>query len=87
MDNSAFQVYPNPSADGNLTIQFNFATPKNASIVIYDVLGKVVSKTSVSQVTNNSYKMSIDHAANGVYMVNVLVDNTQLTKRIVINKQ
>jgi hypothetical protein len=87
MDNSAFQVYPNPSADGNITIQFNFATPKNASIVIYDVLGKVVSKTSVNQVTNNSYKMSIDHAANGVYMVNVLVDNSQLTKRIVINKQ
>lgn len=86
LDNNVFQVYPSPSTNGQVNIKFNFSKKEDVSVTVYDVLGKVVSRNDIQNVTSSEYKLNLTNCANGVYMVNVTVGNEQLAKRIVLNK-
>ncbi|MFC6877199.1 lamin tail domain-containing protein [Flavobacterium myungsuense] len=75
---SGLNVYPNPVANGNL-----FITSSNSSatksVAIFDVLGKQVIKTTVSnQVVNVSKLIS------GVYILKITEEGKTATRKLVI---
>jgi len=73
-----FSVYPNPSA-GNTFIQLKRAG-LNATVNIYDSLGKVV----FSQKEVQSDRLQVADLNSGIYFVVVDVDNTSVSSKLVV---
>ncbi|WP_053002259.1 T9SS type A sorting domain-containing protein [Kordia jejudonensis] len=65
-----FSLYPNP-LNGATSLTIQGLTNRNTSVVIYDMLGKEVVNTTV---TNNTLNVSSLNA--GIYLVKILEDNS-----------
>ncbi|KAB1156818.1 T9SS type A sorting domain-containing protein [Flavobacterium luteum] len=75
---SGLNVYPNPVVNGNLFITSS-NTAATKSVAIFDVLGKQVIKTNVSnQVVNVSKLIS------GVYILKITEEGKTATRKLVI---
>ncbi len=75
---SGLNVYPNPVVDGNLFITSS-NTAATKSVAIFDVLGKQVIKTNVTnQVVNVSKLIS------GVYILKITEEGKTATRKLVI---
>lgn len=70
-----FSLYPNPS-NGNFIIEVT----ASASVVVFNVVGEAVYSSSLNAGTNN---INIGDAADGIYIVNVMQDNTVSQLKIV----
>jgi len=75
---STFKMYPNPT-NGN---RIYFQTKSDATISVYNILGKLILKTKISQ-TNN--EIDISKLARGIYLVRVTIDNQFITKKLLKN--
>ncbi|WP_341200522.1 reprolysin-like metallopeptidase [Croceibacter atlanticus] len=72
-------MYPNPS---NTTVNFNFSNSKNLDVKLYDMLGRSVLNTTLSQ-TNNA--VNVSNLATGAYLVQIKTDNGKTTtKRLIV---
>ena len=76
LENSV-SVYPNPS-NGMFTTE----TPKNTTIQVFDVYGKLVYSSVLNTMRN---KVELNNFANGIYTVRFTVEGQSITKKIVIN--
>ena len=82
-DTSNVGIYPNPVTNQLLTI--NYTDPSlftNAVIKIYNVLGKEVLKK-----TNVSNQMDVSGLSDGIYLVQIIAGDVQVTKKIIITNQ
>ena len=76
-----FGMYPNPANDF-VMIQLSNTSETLSKIVIYDILGKVVS-TKVN-LSTSSLNYTISDLTNGVYFVDIITSNNQkVTKKLV----
>ena len=74
---SGLSVYPNPVTNGNLYITTDNNSTK--SVVIYDILGKVVVRTTVT-----SQPVNVSALNGGVYVVKITEDGKTATRKLVI---
>lgn len=77
------KVFPNPARDGQVTIKLNEAAINNSSIIVTDILGKVVfekNTTTTKTIVNTSkYK-------SGIYFVSLEMDNEVVkTQKIIVS--
>jgi hypothetical protein len=80
---SAFSIYPNPVAEGNLFIRFGQALAGEAELEVVDMLGrKVLSK----QLNANVKEQAIDVSglSKGMYYVNVWYKNDNSTVPFIV---
>ena len=84
-NDKAINVYPNPSS-GIVNVSYNFATPENLEVYVYNSTGALVS--SVSNIHGQSGVQSIDlsNEANGLYFVKMSVSGKQISRTISLNK-
>lgn len=81
-DSGNFILYPNPATD-LVQISSSINSGDIESIVIFDVLGKVVKK--VEAVNSNQTNISVSELSSGVYMVEVITENNlKQVKKLVI---
>ena len=73
------QVYPNPTTN-YLTIKFDYFTPKDTEIEIFDMVGRRVHRQLMEQ---QNEQVDLSHFANGVYVVRVRSGEETWTKKIV----
>lgn len=74
---NGFNLYPNPTSTGVVTIQTKSNQPLQVSV--FDVLGKqVISKT----VLNST--LDVSNLKSGIYLVQVTQDDSTSTKKLVI---
>ena len=79
---SSFTAYPNPSR-GVVNLSMN--TPRNAEVVITDVLGNELRRYTIkSSDMNPSFDLS-DYK-DGIYFIKVKSDAGESSKRIVLKK-
>jgi len=74
---SAVQLYPNPISGELITIQTPI--PGEKQIVVFDILGKKVIDTSI---TNN--QMNVSSLSGGVYMLHLSQNDVSAIKKLVI---
>lgn len=74
---AGLQVYPNPVVNGNLYITSDNNETK--SVAIYDVLGKVVVKTTVYD-----QPINVSNLRGGVYIVKITEEGKTATRKLVI---
>lgn len=72
-----FKIYPNPATNGYLFINSKLTGAKNISI--FDVLGKLVLKTTLI-----GEKLDISKLNSGVYIIKMEQGKTSATKKLVV---
>ncbi len=89
-DFKLFQNYPNPF-NPNTQIDFYLNRKANVTLVVYDILGRKVKNLISSQLPASNYSYAWDGKDNngqevvsGVYYYKVTMDNTSITKKMVL---
>lgn len=75
-----FTIFPNPST-GSFTIELNNAMP--ATVEIYNLLGSRIKQIVIPENTNQ-YKLDLSGYSKGIYMLNILSENTKFSQKIVL---
>lgn len=84
IDNSIFEVYPNP-AQSVLTVHIKNANNRTAKkIRLFDCLGRPVSEKTFY--TEGGVDLPLDGLANGFYFLSLNIDNQFFMKKILIQK-
>ena len=78
---SNFDIYPNPTQDGRITIQGEFL-PEHATCNIYNVLGQLVKSEEVT--TDATFTMNVSTLENGVYFVDILGSERNYRSKLII---
>ncbi|MBQ3734370.1 MAG: T9SS type A sorting domain-containing protein [Bacteroidales bacterium] len=78
---STFEIYPNPTQTGNITIQGEFL-PEEAVCNIYNVMGQLVLSQTVT--TSATFTMNVNGLDNGVYFIELLGSERNYKSKLVI---
>lgn len=81
-------LYPNPASE-NTTIAFNIVEKNKVSVLVYDVLGNLVSIISQEnefEKGNNTISLNTSNLSSGIYYISLEVNGAKETKKLVINK-
>lgn len=70
------KIYPNPVTNG--TFYINTSSDSKKDVVVYDVLGKQVIKTSTTNAVN------VSNLKGGVYIVKITEEGNSATRKLVI---
>jgi hypothetical protein len=84
-DEGNIKVFPNPN-DGNFTLSYNSVRAQNfvpLQLIITDVMGRNVYKQTLSGEKNI---IDVSNLNNGIYFLQVLMDNKTINQKIIINK-
>ena len=80
--NDLVKIYPNPVND-NLTIEIdNSIESEDIKLMLYNISGQLIIQKTLtsSRLTNN---LSTGKLPKGVYLLNIIFDNTFLSKKII----
>jgi hypothetical protein len=84
-ENSFGNFYPNPSSDV-VSLRCNLADNKEKVLCeVYDLQGKLIQALPVSN-TAGKISLNVNHLENGIYSCKFYVDNTSLTRKMVITR-
>jgi hypothetical protein len=79
-------VFPNP-ANANTTLSFELNNEAQAAVSVTDLAGKVVFTQALGTVNGSqNVTLNTESLTNGVYMVNLSVNGTVSTQKLVIRK-
>lgn len=83
---SSYNIYPNP-AKGFTMLSINSAvTGDNNSYTVYNMLGNAVAHKNLGKLTStHSQRIDISDLANGVYFIQLNIEGTTSTKKLVKN--
>jgi hypothetical protein len=78
-------VYPNPSADGSFTLDFNMSESADVEIRMLNVLGEVVYYENLKKF-NGAYnkQITLDRVSKGIYFINVVSSKHRSTNKLII---
>ncbi len=87
IDEKEILIYPNPTI-GNLTLKLRLQEPCNLEIRVYDETGKLVKIMDKGKLVDGDQVVSVDlnKLDNGLYFINVSLDDESITKKIQIIK-
>ena len=80
---SDIQIYPNP-AEEIINIKFGNNLQTKMPIEVFDSLGKQVLSIDSSEIQNGSLTKNINSLQSGIYLVKVQLENTTVTKKIIV---
>ena len=83
--NSGINVYPNPSK-GIINVAYNFATPENMDIRIFNSTGALVYSQNGIHGQNGIQNIDLSDEANGLYHVQMMVAGKQISRTVSLNK-
>ena len=79
---SDFNIY---STHGAIVIQKNSASAEKGTVMVYDMLGKVIAERSLEN--NSETRIATDaNYAQAIYFVKITTENKSITKKICITQ-
>jgi hypothetical protein len=82
--NQQIQVYPNPSSNGNFTVDLGNLNFKSALIKVYDLTGRIIREDMVSVLPS---KYSLTGMPSGISMLTISFgDGNVISRKIVVTK-
>jgi hypothetical protein len=80
------RIYPNP-ANAELFVECGSLTQGKVQLRISDLLGKEIQVNSFDAVDGfNQFKMDVSQLQKGIYLVEIISNNTSTTSKLVIDK-
>ncbi len=80
--NTTFKAYPNPASS---LITFEMPIAKSASLVIYDITGKVIFNQNINA-TSGIYNLDLSSFNSGMYIYNIISGNSSSTGKFSVVK-
>ena len=80
-ESSTFEIYPNPTQDGRITIQGEFL-PEQATCQIYNALGQLVKSVEIT--TDATFTLNVSTLDNGIYFVDILGSERTYHSKLII---
>ncbi len=77
-------VYPNPN-NGQFDVIMDFGAKRAIQIELYDVIGRLIMPTQKLNTAAATQRISMPDPAAGVYVLKIQVDDSVITKKIVID--
>lgn len=83
---STLSVYPNP-ATSNINIKYNFTGGSKATLSIFDVVGRKVYETEISDLSGEkTIPVNVSSYAPGIYMAVLNVDDNKVVAKFNVQK-
>jgi len=83
-ENYNVQIFPNPAVN-KAFISYELSTETDVNIQLVDVLGKIVFSEKYKKQSGICFKeFSVDEFSKGIYFVNVQMNNTVVTKKLIV---
>lgn len=87
LDKNAINIYPSPSTDGKVTVQFNLTEPVDVTLKMYNMVGMEVGTYYVPNAKSDRKVLNIGAALpNGIYIINVQTSIGQSNVKVVLNR-
>lgn len=83
--NSSFSIYPNPGK-GEIYVNVNLQTAQNVKIKVMNILGKIISTKTLSNISSGTYNIDLSNEAEGMYFVELSTEKEKTVKKITILK-
>jgi hypothetical protein len=83
---NSLNLYPNPTQNGQSVLSFNIENTANAKVELLNNLGQTITQVYQGQVNAglNKFEINTTKLSAGVYFVNLLLDNTKVTKKLIV---
>lgn len=76
----SLHVFPNPSSNGKITLQFNLSEVADLSFELFDISGRKLKTIATKNVQHGSYTLDLSAYTNGMYLLKCS-DGYQSTSR------
>lgn len=87
LDKDAINIYPSPTRDGKVTVQFNLTTTVDVTLKMYNMVGMEVAQYFLPDMKSGSKTLNIgDALPNGIYIINVQTSIGQSNIKVVLNR-
>ncbi|GEM_PF-202178 len=84
--NANLSVFPNPSNDGKVQLQFNLKEATVLQVSVVDVAGRVVYEANIKDARSGIKNLDLRHVANGLYVVKIATASGFVGKKLLINR-
>jgi hypothetical protein len=84
-DNS-ISLYPNPTTNGIVTAQVNFANASDLTVEVYNVTGVRQTTYTISKAFKGTYTFDLGNYANGIYLLKFSDGTSVSTKKVMLNR-
>ncbi|MBX9449786.1 MAG: T9SS type A sorting domain-containing protein [Taibaiella sp.] len=81
-----FNIYPNPSSDGNFQMNIRMNQASYAQVQVYDITGKTILFKDLGKLQSQIVNLDLTQLTSGMYMVRISNPYGQITRKVVINK-
>jgi subtilisin family serine protease/PKD repeat protein len=77
-------LYPNPSKNGNITMDLSLRKPNYVTISVYNSIGQVINSYSEDYFKDKTYKFDFKNFATGLYLLKIKIGERQVVEKIMI---
>ncbi len=83
---SSFDLYPNPSATGNVNVSLDLLSSQKVTIDVYDMVGKVVYNKDLGTLPAGQTvnELNVANLNSGIYMMNVTIGTESVVTKFVL---
>ncbi len=79
-------VFPNPSTNGNIQLQYNLKHATDLHITVLDVTGKTVYSGNISNAGSGNKELNLSNAPNGIYLIKINSGTGYASKKVILSK-
>ncbi len=79
-------VFPNPSYDGNVRLQYNLKAAADLKIAVLDVSGRTVYNSNVDKAGSGSKTLNLSDLPNGMYIIKISDGIGYASRKVIIAK-
>ncbi|WP_276369413.1 M43 family zinc metalloprotease [Chryseolinea sp. H1M3-3] len=87
VSSTLYTLYPNRIVnERNFNVTFNLGNRQTVGYELVDMLGKQIGAGELTDVLNQTYKIDLENASQGIYLVRLRIDKKYYVSRIVVNQ-
>ncbi len=82
----SLRVFPNPSSNGKVTLQFNLSEVADLSFELYDISGRKLNTFTTQKVQHGSYTLDLGAYTNGMYLLKCSDGYQSASRKIMLQR-
>ncbi len=85
--NTNIQIYPNPTLDGEVRIDWQGLVVDQAHIAVMDMLGRIVFEKDVKVAGEQGASIDLSAQSGGIYFITLSAEGNSMTRKVQYQKQ
>ena len=85
--NTNIQMYPNPTLDGNVRIDWQGLVVEQAQVTVMDMLGRIVLEKEVTVKGEQGVKIDLSSQKGGVYFITLSAEGNSISHKVLYQQQ